>query len=90
MTSATERRCGTCGELLHARSNAAYCSSACRQRAYRQRATGRPRPVDALIAELARITDELERHGMMYDMAPAWGAGGAGVRQRPSTPSWPG
>ena len=72
MTPATERRCGGCGEPFHARSDAAYCSAACRQRAYRQRRTGRPRPVDALIAELARIADELERHGM-YDMAPAWG-----------------
>ena len=69
----TERRCAACGELFgHTRSDAAYCSAACRQRAYRQRSTGRPRPVDTLIAELARITDELERHGM-YDMAPAWG-----------------
>jgi hypothetical protein len=67
MTPATERRCGTCGELLHARSDAAYCSSACRQRAYRQRSTGRPRPVDALIAELARIVNELERHGLDHN-----------------------
>ena len=64
----TERRCRTCGELFgHTRSDAAYCSSACRQRAYRQRSTGRPRPVDALIAELARIVDELERHGLDHD-----------------------
>ena len=69
----TERRCAACGELFgHTRSDAAYCSSACRQRAYRQRSIGRPRPVDTLIAELARITDELERHGF-YDMAPVWG-----------------
>ena len=53
--------------MLHARSDAAYCSSACRQRAYRQRSTGRPRPVDTLIAELARIADELERHGLDTD-----------------------
>jgi hypothetical protein len=67
VTPATKRRCGTCGELLRARSDAAYCSSACRQRAYRQRSTGRPRPVDALIAELARIVAELERHGLDHD-----------------------
>ena len=70
----TERRCAACGELFgHTRSDAAYCSAACRQRAYRQRSTGRPRPVDTLIAELARIADELERHGMYNGMVPAWG-----------------
>ena len=57
---------------FHARSSAAYCSAACRQRAYRQRRTRRPRPIDELIAELASIADELERHGM-FDMAPVWG-----------------
>ena len=70
----TERRCAACGELFgHTRSDAAYCSAACRQRAYRQRSTGRPRPVDTPIAELARIADELERHGMYNGMVPAWG-----------------
>jgi hypothetical protein len=70
----TERLCAACGELFgHTRRDAAYCSAACRQRAYRQRSTGRPRPVDTLIAELTRIADELERHGMYNDMAPAWG-----------------
>lgn len=70
----TERRCAACGELFgHTRSDAAYCSAACRQRAYRQRSTGHPRPVDALIVALASIADELERHGMHNDMVPAWG-----------------
>ena len=69
VTPAIERRCGTCAGVLHARSNAAYCSSACRQRAYRQRSTGRPRPVDVLIAELASIVGELERHGLDHDGA---------------------
>jgi hypothetical protein len=73
MTHATESRCAACGDTFHARRGAVYCSAACRQRAYRQRATGRPRPVDVLIGELASIADELERHGMYNDMDPAWG-----------------
>ena len=67
----TERRCAACGEPFgHTRSDAAYCSSACRQRAYRQRSTGRPRPVDTLVAELGGIADELERYSMHNDLAP--------------------
>ena len=73
MTHATESRCAACGDTFHARRGAVYCSAACRQRAYRQRTTGRPRPVDTLIAELARIADELERHGMYKGMVSAWG-----------------
>ena len=73
MTHTTERRCGACGDTFRARSDAAYCSAACRQRAYRQRRTGRPRPVDTLIAELGGIADELERYSMHNDKLPAWG-----------------
>jgi hypothetical protein len=49
------------------RSDARYCSPACRQHAYRQRSSARPRPVDEIVAELARIVDEMEAHGLGDD-----------------------
>jgi hypothetical protein len=58
--------CTECGAEFHARAAAAYCSAACRQRAYRRRhrdasANGAP-TIDSLISALQRITGELEKH----------------------------
>jgi hypothetical protein len=58
--------CTECGSEFHARAAAAYCSTACRQRAYRRRqrdarANGTP-TIDSLISALERITGELEKH----------------------------
>lgn len=63
--------CIECGTEFHARANAAYCSTACRQRAYRRhrnaRADGRrdvavPATIGSLISALESITSELEKH----------------------------
>jgi hypothetical protein len=60
--------CAACGTEFHARANAAYCSAACRKRAYRQR-NGRaggnvplPTTIGELISTLEAITGELEKH----------------------------
>ena len=63
--------CAECGTEFHARRNAAYCSAACRQRAYRrQRKAGadqrrnvpRPATIGSLISALETITGALEKH----------------------------
>ena len=57
--------CEDCGRPTdeHARKDARYCSSACRQRAYRERS--RPQPSDEeaarMIAELARMAAWFEQ-----------------------------
>jgi hypothetical protein len=58
--------CTECGTEFHARAAASYCSTACRQRAYRRRqrdasADGAP-TIDSLISALERITGDLEKH----------------------------
>jgi hypothetical protein len=65
--------CTECGIKFHARANSLYCSTACRQRAYRRRTKanagvdgGRnvspPATIGSLISTLATITGELEKH----------------------------
>jgi len=66
----TLEACTECGTKFHARAHAAYCSAACRQRAYRHRhagAEGRPdvsvpATIGSLISALEMITSELEKH----------------------------
>ena len=77
MRSTSPQICSDCGNTFYARSDACYCSPACRQRSYRNRNTSRnekpvtdvagasqPRPVDELVVELAKIVAEFERHNM--------------------------
>ena len=66
---ATLAACAECGTEFHARANAVYCSTACRQRAYRRHrnADGRhtvspPSTIGSLISTLEAITSELEKH----------------------------
>jgi hypothetical protein len=66
---ATLAACAECGTEFHTRANAVYCSTACRQRAYRRhrnadaRHTVSPRAtIGALISTLEAITSELEKH----------------------------
>lgn len=47
--AATGMTCGICGSAFHARSDAIYCSSACRQRAHRARTAERIAPHDGLL-----------------------------------------
>ena len=61
--------CTGCGTEFDARGNAAYCSPACRQRAYRRQHkngvrvdVSRPATIGSLIAALDAITGELEKH----------------------------
>jgi hypothetical protein len=61
--------CTECGTEFHARASAAYCSAACRQRAYRRKrnaGAGRnvpaPATIGSLISALNAITCELEKH----------------------------
>jgi hypothetical protein len=68
------KTCTECGTEFHARADAAYCSTACRQRAYRHRNANRNVPsavgagvpvaatIGSLISESDRITSELEKH----------------------------
>jgi crotonobetainyl-CoA:carnitine CoA-transferase CaiB-like acyl-CoA transferase len=64
----TLEACTVCGTEFHARAHAAYCSAACRQRAYRHRhAEGRsdvsvPATIGCLISAMEMITSELEKH----------------------------
>jgi hypothetical protein len=71
---ATLKTCTECGTEFHARADAAYCSTACRQRAYRRNRNANRNvtptvgavPVRAtigsLVSELKRILSELEKH----------------------------
>ena len=61
--------CTECGTEFHARANAAYCSPACRQRAYRRQHNhgarfdvSLPATIGSLIAALETVTGELEKH----------------------------
>lgn len=68
------KTCTECGTEFHARADAAYCSTACRHRAYRHRNANRNVPsavgagvtvaatIGSLISESDRITSELEKH----------------------------
>jgi hypothetical protein len=66
---ATLAACAECGTEFHNRANAVYCSTACRQRAYRRHRNvdGRhtvspPSTIGSLISTLEAITSELEKH----------------------------
>jgi hypothetical protein len=61
--------CAECGIEFHIQADAVYCSTACRQRAYRRhgnadgRHTVSPREtIESLISTLEAITSELEKH----------------------------
>jgi hypothetical protein len=61
--------CTECGTEFHARASAAYCSAACRQRAYRRKRNAgaggnvpAPATIGSLISALNAITCELEKH----------------------------
>jgi hypothetical protein len=70
MADTTVAACIECGIQFHARANAAYCSTVCRQRADRRHrnagATARNVPaaatIGSLISTLQRITSGLEKH----------------------------
>jgi hypothetical protein len=54
--------CTECGTEFHARATGAYCSAACRQRAYRRQRVPPPLSIGSLISALETITGELEKH----------------------------
>ena len=69
------KTCTECGTEFHARADAAYCSTACRQRAYRRNRNANrnvtptvgagvavPATIGSLVSELKRIISELEKH----------------------------
>ncbi|MCP2247108.1 ATP-binding protein [Lentzea aerocolonigenes] len=67
--------CATCGVATSRRRHVRYCSNACRQRAYRQRAS---EPVTALDSFIGR-DDDLERLGNLRDARVLTLVGPAGV-----------
>ena len=70
MADTTVAACIECGIQFDARANAAYCSTACRQRAYRRhrnagaaaRNVASAATIGSLISTLQTITSELEKH----------------------------